>query len=703
MNGEISVAQFKSLLPREDDLTRMHQREKIKRNGDHAEFLELLHRDLGVSFEDMPKTSDTSGTDDNGSKDFFASLRRMGYTTSDERLSARSLSLKLELGELTWIGEAQNDSKFGVEQLQLITLYSGPAASIFRPAGHSPQELFYFELKGRAASGTAMIAGTAAELHFRYDIPPADAIATVVHPAVDAARQADLDIELQLTPRGSIAIEGNRRRVARMRGGRLSEPVTFRLLAGPAQAVNLSASGASADNRLTGEAGVHVDFVVKGETVHQALLTINILSASSPLTFDAGSHPVDVGRVPTSLFADAAAVSRVPQHRVRLTLSMDGSGLRMDLQHLINGEDEASDSATAVKVDAAQLAASLAATLSPLADSYIGSVWKRFTGVLPEGEGLGPVQAALARALECVATAGYTLNSALRADVGLRRLLDYIEAKVPEGAVLTVTTESVFLPWELLTCQQWSQSRSPGQIKAAPFPDRTLFWGARFAIETVLAGAAPVGERKRIHLQASPSVSVNLNPKISMQGVPAEEQPLQVQKAWAISLGERQLLERKVNEHCVRMREVLQDADTSASLIYLYCHGSSGDALDGINEVLQLDDGCVIAPPDVRGDLLYRAAPIVFLNACQTGSHSPLAYSNFLREFNRRGAIGLIATSHSVPITFGAHFGPQVVNRYLERRGSLATTLLQMRRLHLIERGNPVPLFYTLQCQLSFP
>lgn len=40
---------------------------------------------------------------------------------------------------------------------------------------------------------------------------------------------------------------------------------------------------------------------------------------------------------------------------------------------------------------------------------------------------------------------------------------------------------------------------------------------------------------------------------------------------------------------------------------------------------------------------------------------------------------------------------------YLERRGSLATTLLQMRRLNLIERGNPVPLFYTLQCQLSFP
>ena len=699
MSVQISVAQFNSLLPRGDELTRMHQREKIKRNRDHAGFIELLHRDLGASFENMPKTSDTRCTGDNGSKDFFASIRRMGYSTADERFSAQSVSLTVELGELTWIGEAQNDSKFDLKQLQLITLYSGPAASILRPAGNSSQELFYFELEGPAASGATMTAGAAAELHFRYDIPPADALATVAHPAVDAARQADLDIELQLTPRGLITIEGDRRRIARMRGGRLSEPVTFRLLAGPAQAF----SGASASNRLTGEAGVHVDFVVKGETVHQALLTINILSTSSQPTFDAGSHRVNVGRVPTSLFADAAAVSFVPQHRVRLTLSMNSSGLRMDLQHLINGEDEASDSATATKVDAAVLEALLAATLLPLAESYSGLVWKRFNGVLPEGDELVPVQAALARALECVATAGYILNSALRADDGLRRLLDYIETKVPDDAILTVTTESVFLPWELLTSQQWSKSRSPGQIKAAPVPNRALFWGARFAIETVLADAAPVGERKRMHLGASPSVSVNLNPAISMQGVPSEEQPLQVQNAWATGLDERQLLERQVNMRCLGMREVLQDAETSASLIYLYCHGSSGDALSGINEVLHLDEDCGIGPLDVRGDPLYRAAPLVFLNACQTGSHSPLAYSNFLREFNRRGAIGLIATSYSVPITFGAHFGPQVVNRYLERRGSLATTLLQMRRQHLIERGNPVPLFYTLQCQLNFP
>jgi hypothetical protein len=148
---------------------------------------------------------------------------------------------------------------------------------------------------------------------------------------------------------------------------------------------------------------------------------------------------------------------------------------------------------------------------------------------------------------------------------------------------------------------------------------------------------------------------------------------------------------------------VIQDGEHKASLIYLYCHGSAANPFGGSDELLELDEDCKLAPSNVKGEPVYAAAPVVFLNACQAGAHSPLAYSNFLKEFCRRGAIGLIATSHSVPITFGAHFGPEVVQHYLLRSGSLASTLLTLRQQHLIDRGNPVPLFYTVQCQLSFP
>jgi hypothetical protein len=175
-----------------------------------------------------------------------------------------------------------------------------------------------------------------------------------------------------------------------------------------------------------------------------------------------------------------------------------------------------------------------------------------------------------------------------------------------------------------------------------------------------------------------------------------------VQRAWAERLRADGRLEG-LQDDCDAMRAVLQDADSDATLIYVYCHGSAANPFGGSDEVLQLADNCQVGPADLAGSTRYAGAPIVFLNSCQSGAHSPLAFASFLQAFRRRGALGMIAASFPVPVVFGAHFGAAVVERYLERRGSLAVALLGLRRRHLIERGNPVPLFYALQCQLSFP
>lgn len=571
-----------------------------------------------------------------------------------------------------------------------------PPPAVGAAPGDDAADAFYFLLEGEQAGGSAMREHSAATLHFGYDVPPPSALATVAHAALEAARNADLDIVLQLTPRGAITIEGERRQVARMRAGHLAETVRFALRAG-------AAADAAADPDAP--SGVHVEFVVKGETVHQALLAIRVQPAAAEgVTPEGGPSPTAVAaRVSSRLLDDAASIAPPPEHRVKLGLSVDGGGLRIDLQHLIDGEDERRIRAIAPGIDPATLASALSLALGSLAGSYAGAVWQRFDGAIPEGDAARPVTAALGRALECAAAAGARLNAALREDKNIRDLLDYVEQKVPDGAVLTIGTDSVFLPWELLTPQHWSLAMTPAQKAANPAPDPARFWGARFAIETLLGDDIPIGDRKRAHLLAPARISVNLNPHIAMAGLADAAQPLQVQRDWAARLAQRGLLDAHVNDQCLPMREVLQDGSHHASLIYLYCHGSAANPFGGTDELLQLDDDCNLAPPDLIGDPLYAAAPIVFLNACQSGVHSPLAYSNFLKEFSRRGAIGLIATSHSVPITFAAHFGPEVVEHYLERRGSLAGTLLALRRKHLVGRGNPVPLLYTLQCQLAFP
>jgi hypothetical protein len=567
---------------------------------------------------------------------------------------------------------------------------AAPSGATATAAQQPARPVFHFTLEGEGASGSTLREHSDAELHFRFEVPSPAALATAEHPALDEARHEGVPIELLLTSRGAITIVGDRRHVAQVREGRLVQPVVFHLHAGSA------AEAAAAQGEIG--SGVHVEFVVKGETVHQMMLAL-VVRVADARGLGGTSEPVPAGRLSATQLADVMPATPPAHHRVRLSLSANGSSLHVELDHYVDGNSWWSDMADAPKLDSAALAALATSLRGDLTRIYEGAFWERFDGTAPAGQAVHP---ALARALECAAAAGSRLNEGLRQDAGLARLLDYIEQKVPVDALLAISTDSVFLPWELLTPQHWSLGMTAKQKQANPAPDCRRFWGVRFAVET-MPKSVPVGERMRTHLKAPPRISVNLNPRITMTGLAVQDQPVQVQKDWAAGLQAQGLLDGPVNAGCLPMRQVLQDGEHSASLIYVYCHGSAASPFGGTDEMLQLDDECNLAPTDVQEGPAYTAAPIVFLNACQAGAHSPLAYSNFLKEFCRRGAIGLIATSHSVPITFGAHFGPEVVQHYLQRSGPMAGTLLALRRQHVVGRSNPVPLFYTLQCQLAFP
>jgi hypothetical protein len=536
---------------------------------------------------------------------------------------------------------------------------------------------------------------TEADLHFRYEAPPADALATVQHDAIEAARVQDLDLALHLSPCGAVTLVGARHATVQLRGGQLAAPVVFRLRA-------LAAPPATGEHDERDEHGVHVQFVVCGETVHQQMLAIGVQPArprSRGAAPPAAAATAPLPSAAVSLLASAAAASPAPRHSVRLSLSVDGDSLRMELDHHVDGELVWASDATSQAYDAAGVAALALGARGHLGDAYSQQValWRRFDGTLADGD----PKEGLEYALWCAATAGAALNEALRQDRGIAELLDYVEAKVPDGAVLTITTDRVFLPWELLTPQKWGKRWTAGQRAKQPLQPM-LFWGARFAIETT-SRRVPLGERALAHLRSAPRrVSVNVNPDISVQELDDARQPQPLHQQWAARLAQASALDGQLNATCDPMREVLQNAQHQASLIYLYCHGQSAQPFGGSDERLVLDEGCPLAPGDLSGDADYAGAPIVFLNACDSGTPSPLAFASFLREFCQRGAIGLIATTNAVPITFAAHFGPQLVDRYLHCEGPLAEMLRQLRREHLA-RGNPVPLFYTLQCKLNFP
>jgi hypothetical protein len=639
-------------------------------------------------------------------------LSRLGRKAAHHLLEAQGTPVMLEFGSTNQ--KARADANVALAQRALVqrpaATMVGPESALPPPAGAAPGEApavaapeaglgfeapsppaaeprLHFVLQGKYARGSAICAHRKARLVFRLDLPPADALAIVENAALDAARRGDADISLQLSARGDLEVVGERIRIARFRAGALREPVSFSIEAG-----------------LAGREGsaLHVDFIVKGETVHQAELPIRVV-AKLPEPEADGAAALGPQALAHSLLDDAEGIEPPPPQRIEMGLSFDRGRFRIDLRHLQAGRVRRKLKFVSKDIERSRIEALLKAVRGDLAAAYADEIfWSAYEGAPPaEGPEARVAEAALGRTLAAIAAAGSRLNASLRSDAEIAKALDYVQDMAPDGAVLTVLTDTIFLPWELLYPRFRSPNMSPAQKAANPIVPED-FWGLRFAVETVQrkGDSAPAALR-RTQIEAPPQVSINLNATIAAKaGV--STQPIAQQQAWAERLRAAGRLDG-LQERCGDMRRVLQDGRGRATLIYVYCHGSSPNPFGGEDELLTLGDNCPLRPIDLGSGDRYASAPIVFLNACQTAAHSPLTFSNFLSEFRQRGALGMIATSYSVPIVFGAAFGEAVVEGYLRRSGSLAVAMQALRREHLLQRGNPVPLFYSLQCQLSFP
>jgi len=546
-----------------------------------------------------------------------------------------------------------------------------------------PESVFHFVMRGTATSGNAIVARSQAQLRFEYAVAPPDAIATVKSQKLEAARQGDIDIVLVATARGPLVIVGPTQGRAEFVAGKLKHPVSFELQAGAEP----------------GAASVHVGYYVLGELIHETRIAISVV-ASIAAARDAEGATQALGLAPPGLGQLALTASAPPQQRIALSLSFADEKLRLELTDYKAGEVDFHEVYQSTRLSPTLIDGLLKRVHADLKDCYADlDFWGAFDGTIPAGEPGRIAAAALAETLEKVAVAGSRLNEDLREEPEIGKALEYVEANAMPGAVLNVSTDSTFFPWEMLYPKHRT-SNMPAAARTDEPVDAQAFWGARFAIETEMRGIGSLLRLRNEHLARPPKVTLNLNPTINIAGAPASHQPVEVQRVWGGALKKLGIVD-DINETCERVRPVVQLAATDATFIYVYCHGNAPDALGGVDEMLLLDRRCELAPRDLRKLPPYPGAPIIFLNSCNAGVSSPLNFSGFLKEFRTRNALGMIATSYSVPIAFAASFGHEVVQAYLNRQGSLAAEMLRVRREHLLERGDPVPLFYTLQCHLD--
>ena len=118
------------------------------------------------------------------------------------------------------------------------------------------------------------------------------------------------------------------------------------------------------------------------------------------------------------------------------------------------------------------------------------------------------------------------------------------------------------------------------------------------------------------------------------------------------------------------------------------------------SEKIELAKDDMIGEEIIKEKPPFSKQPVVFLNSCSSGAFSLLSFVNFHRKFKSVGVRGMIVTDFAVPILVGAVIGQKLITNYLGGI-PIGKVLLELTRA-LLDRNNPVGLFYSLQCPLDY-
>lgn len=533
-----------------------------------------------------------------------------------------------------------------------------------------------FVLEGPDARGLAIRAEGKAELVFRQI-----ALSETTGGVVGGKKLSDLlkgehSLGITVTPDPGLAVDGKTSKTAHFKDGVLLEQVTFSIHATMSDA---------------GESGFHIELHRAGARLYEFKLVVQVLASDAPLPESAVRRVIDLDAGETlHAAAELTPLSRSIVLNVRFD---DGGSLFINMEDFLEGEFNDSISGK-TSLNQAMLGNLLNQVNQSLgAGFYDASAWTVFDGSMTNAPGNSRI---LAAAVERIATAGWQLYHELAQDETIQKVLEYIDSIAP-GTRITVRTKDVYLPWELLYPHRFDTSFDDEDRQRWPLRPEAI-WGGRYAIETIQLGEGPFHRIQKARREAPPGASINFNPTIKIAGVPDPNLARAVHQKLIDTLTGMGC-SAQLNDTCANIREVLQKARAGATLIYVFCHGSAPSSVGG--EELQLDANCPVQPRVIDSERTFRNGPVIFLNACHSGAFSPLSFTNFLRIFRRKQSLGLIATNFTVPINFAAHFGAEVVKAYFSTKGkSLAEILLGLRKKHLAQ-GNPIPLFYAVQCQVD--
>jgi hypothetical protein len=530
-----------------------------------------------------------------------------------------------------------------------------------------PPSRFHFLLESKdargddVARGDEVLWGATFDLVFNYAPPPKNPLAEVEGRKLEDARLRDAALRLDVIPAGLSLTDGSPARIVTFKKGKI---------AGNAPRFHLQAP-----DKADGEpapCGVSVTFSVDRHPIYDIFLPIRLVDRLGSRQYADVKLDLDM--------ADLSARALMPRRAVVFISTLPSGNWQIHW----NIENDPLDSVATptTVINGSRLEKAYAANVLNDLKVVAGKpVWKSITEQLE----IPDTPALRDAARECMRkamTAGWTLYELLSTDPVFKRLLPKLNA-LPDKSRITFKTDGITFPWELLYPKQYVNGH-PKENE-----DPASFWGARFHIESLLVTTEDP-EKLPADPEQPGSLFVSMGMNISIdEGWDRMPAPVALQKAYF----QTELQKQKRGGYLDQYEAI---ADTfrqpyPASLLYFFCHGDATKLeFDKLKDPIQ--------PRDIMGES-YPGWPVVFLNACEAGNISPLSFYDFRTKFRAKKVFGLIAPSFPIPTLFAAMFARTFLDEYRKRR-PLGEILFDLRR-KLLERNNPLGLWYSLQCPLD--
>jgi hypothetical protein len=259
----------------------------------------------------------------------------------------------------------------------------------------------------------------------------------------------------------------------------------------------------------------------------------------------------------------------------------------------------------------------------------------------------------------------------------IRKIFVKLVSKKSTEGFLQIVSDDVFIPWQLLYVDDKKDE-----------PNEDMIIGLRFQTEHIPAKGEGVGNWKKSQGNEPPISFINRY--LPTETVQENEKIFSVKE-----YDEKKLIKEFTRQHNKR------------PAIYFYCHAETGERKDKC-WIKLTDDRNKLTLNDLErtgyasqesfsNQLEFDCAPLVFLNACESGqidSRFYISFVNFLLLDKKAG--GVIGSETKMPAFFATDFAKKFWESIQNDKKPVGQVLFNLRKDYWRKYNNPLGLMYSL-------